>query len=140
MGKNNWALSADYDLTQTMLGYYWGIFIPLGEKHRFFKTGLGLTVEYVTLQSHLYICDEYEYKISDIQQTSPELEVGIVMVKYIDTGTMIVFHGVQWSILIFGKENLKFCLEHFIHNNQCWRDYSKDLTFKNRRSNNIYFS
>ena len=22
LGKNNWALSADYDLTQTMLGYY----------------------------------------------------------------------------------------------------------------------
>mgnify|MGYP001246342425 FL=1 len=70
MGKNNWALSTDYDLTQTMLGCYWGIFLPLGEKHRFFKAGLGLTVEYVTLQSHLYICDEYEYKISDSSEQS----------------------------------------------------------------------
>ena len=143
LGKNNWALSADYDLTQTMLGYYWGIFLPLGEKHRFFKAGLGLTVEYVTLQSQLYICDEYEYKISDSsEQSEPGVGSGNCNgKKYIDTGN---YDSFSWSPVVH------FNLWQRKSKNSVWSilsittsaggDYRKDLTFKNRRSNNIYFS
>ena len=58
-GKNNWALSGDYQLQQTSLGYYWGLFIPLGKKHRLLKAGFGLNAAYLNANITLYLCEKY---------------------------------------------------------------------------------
>ena len=35
--NSNWALSADILSSRILLGYYWGVFIPIGKYHRLIK-------------------------------------------------------------------------------------------------------
>ena len=59
-GKDNWALSADTDFMFYFVGYYWGLFLPIGEYHRFFKTAFGIALTYYELTVKLNLCEEYK--------------------------------------------------------------------------------
>ena len=56
----NWALSADTVSKQIFLGYYWGVFYPAFEYHRFMKIGVGLGVFYAELSYKLNLCSQYK--------------------------------------------------------------------------------
>ena len=56
--NSNWALSADVTSSRIFLGYTWGVFIPIGEYHRFFKFGAGLGVYYIDLSLKLNLCSQ----------------------------------------------------------------------------------
>ena len=57
-------MSVNSELQQTSLGYFWGLFLPIGKHHRFFKIGVGLSVVYIDLSVRLNLCEEY--KIRDV--------------------------------------------------------------------------
>ena len=57
--NSNWALSADTEFMFVYLGYYWGIFLPIGKHHRFFKTAFGWSLVYNDISVRLYLCSEY---------------------------------------------------------------------------------
>ena len=63
-GKDNWALSADTDFTYYFVGYYWGLFLPIGEYHRFFKTALGIALNYYEITVKLNLCEEYKVTVN----------------------------------------------------------------------------
>ena len=56
--NSNWALSADVTTSRIFLGYTWGVFIPIGKNHRFFKFGAGLGVYYINLSLKLNLCSQ----------------------------------------------------------------------------------
>ena len=58
--NSNWALSADVTSSRVFLGYYWGVFIPAFEYHRFAKMGLGLGAFYGSLSYKLNLCSQYK--------------------------------------------------------------------------------
>ena len=51
-------MSADVTSSRIFLGYTWGVFIPIGEYHRFFKFGAGLGVYYIDLSLKLNLCSQ----------------------------------------------------------------------------------
>ena len=53
-----WALSADVTSSRIFLGYYWGVFIPIGDYHRFIKFGAGLGVYNIDLSFKLNLCSQ----------------------------------------------------------------------------------
>ena len=57
--NSDWALSADVTSSRIFLGYYWGVFIPIGEYHRFFIFGAGLGVYNIYLSFKLNLCSQY---------------------------------------------------------------------------------
>ena len=59
-GKDKWALTADTNLQMIFLGYYWGVFIPIGNSHRLLKMGLGVTATYTDASIKLNLCEEYK--------------------------------------------------------------------------------
>ena len=61
-GKDKWALSADTEFEFIYFGYFWGVFLPAFDYHRFFKTGLGVTLSYNNLSVKLNLCEEYKLK------------------------------------------------------------------------------
>ena len=58
--NSNWALSADVASSRVFLGYYWGVFIPAFEYHRFAKIGLGLGAFYAEFSYKLNLCSQYK--------------------------------------------------------------------------------
>ena len=68
--NSNWALSADVTSSRVFLGYYWGVFIPAFEYHRFMKIGVGLGVFYAELSYKLNLCSEY--KVTPVLNDSGE--------------------------------------------------------------------
>jgi len=58
--NSNWALSADVTSSRVFLGYYMGVFIPVGEYHRFAKIGAGLGVYYMDMLLKLNLCSQYK--------------------------------------------------------------------------------
>ena len=54
-----WALSADVTSSRIFLGYYWGVFIPIGDYHRFIKFGAGLGVYNIDLSFKLNLCSQF---------------------------------------------------------------------------------
>jgi len=61
-GKDLWALSADGDMKALFFGYYWGLFIPVGNNHRFFKIGTGIGAYYADIGIKLNLCSEFKKK------------------------------------------------------------------------------
>ena len=63
--NSNWALSADITSSRIFLGYYWGVFYPLGKLtdylkyHRVLKFGAGLGVFYTDFSYKLNLCTQY---------------------------------------------------------------------------------
>jgi hypothetical protein len=66
--NSNWALSADMTSSRIFLGYYWGVFIPAFEYHRFLKAGVGFGAFYADLSYKLNLCSQYK--------VTPKLEDG----------------------------------------------------------------
>jgi hypothetical protein len=62
--NSNWALSADTVSKQIFLGYYWGVFIPAFENHRFMKIGVGVGVLYAEFSYTLNLCSEYKISLN----------------------------------------------------------------------------
>jgi hypothetical protein len=58
--NSNWALSADVTSSRVFLGYYWGVFIPAFEYHRFLKVGGGFGAFYADLSYKLNLCSQYK--------------------------------------------------------------------------------
>jgi hypothetical protein len=58
--NSKWALSADVKSSLITLGYYFGVFIPIGDYHRFLKIGYGLGVYYLDLSLKLNLCSQYK--------------------------------------------------------------------------------
>ncbi len=58
--NSNWALSADVASSRIFLGYYWGVFYPAFEYHRFMKLGVGLGAFYAELSYKLNLCSQYK--------------------------------------------------------------------------------
>ena len=58
--NSNWALSADVTSSRVFLGYYWGVFIPAFEYHRFLKVGVGFGAFYADLSYKLNLCSQYK--------------------------------------------------------------------------------
>ena len=54
-------MSADVTSSRIFLGYTMGVFIPIGEYHRFFKFGAGLGVYYIDLSLKLNLCSQLSY-------------------------------------------------------------------------------
>jgi len=63
--NSNWALSADVVSSRVFLGYYWGMFIPVGEYHRLLKIGVGLGPFYADLSYKLNLCSQYKVTSGD---------------------------------------------------------------------------
>jgi hypothetical protein len=59
--NSNWALSADVTSSRVFLGYYWGVFIPAFEYHRFMKLGVGLGAFYAEFSYKLNLCSQYKF-------------------------------------------------------------------------------
>jgi len=55
----NWAMSFDQTFNTITLGYYIGVFIPLGDKHRIFKYTYGLGVGRSDKKIIINLCDSY---------------------------------------------------------------------------------
>ena len=55
----NWAMSFDHTFNTITLGYYFGVFIPLGDKHRIFKYTYGLGVGRSDKKIIINLCDSY---------------------------------------------------------------------------------
>ena len=53
-------MSADTKLQQIVLGYYWGIFLPLGNNHRFLKIGFGPGIVNSNFNVKLNLCEEFK--------------------------------------------------------------------------------
>jgi hypothetical protein len=68
-GKSRWALTGDLDFITTVLGYYWGFFIPITENHRILKVGLGPALGYAESTIKLYLCAEYTTSGACTQKT-----------------------------------------------------------------------
>ena len=51
-------MSADVNSSRIFLGYYWGVFIPIGDYHRFFSFGAGLGVYNIDLSFKLNLCSQ----------------------------------------------------------------------------------
>ena len=64
-GKDNWALSADTDFMFYFVGYYWGLFLPIGQHHRFFKIAQGVALMYSDISVRLYLCSVYRISESE---------------------------------------------------------------------------
>ena len=60
----NWAMSYDYTNSSVMLGYLWGLFLPLGDLHRFFKIGLGIGVSRIESEVKINLCDSYTVELN----------------------------------------------------------------------------
>ena len=58
--NSNWALSADVTSSLITLGYYFGVFIPIGDYHRFFKYGFGIGIYYLDFSVKLNLCSQYK--------------------------------------------------------------------------------
>ena len=57
----NWALSMDVKSNRIFTGYYWGVFIPAFEYHRFFKFGLGPGIFYSDFSYKVNLCSQYRF-------------------------------------------------------------------------------
>ena len=65
-----WALSADVNSSRYFFGYIWGVFIPVGKNHRFFKIGFGPAVYYTDMSLKLNLCSEYKITVSEKERTN----------------------------------------------------------------------
>jgi len=81
--NSNWALSADTEFMFVYLGYYWGIFLPIGQHHRFFKIAQGVALTYSDISVRLYLCSEYR-----ISESEGKKYGDCVGKKEIDSGTV----------------------------------------------------
>lgn len=63
--NSNWTLSANTNFEFIYLGYNWGVFLPIGKSHRFFKTALGLSIVHSKVSITLYLYEEYKISKSE---------------------------------------------------------------------------
>ena len=59
MNPDYWALSADITKNVLMFGYSFGIFLPIGEYHRFFKVSYGLGYGWYQYLVDINLCEKY---------------------------------------------------------------------------------
>ena len=55
----NWAISYDLQNSSILLGYLWGIFYPIGGKHRILKLGFGWGIGWSENNADILLCDSY---------------------------------------------------------------------------------
>ena len=94
-----WALSADVTSSHIFAGYYWGVFIPAFEYHRFAKFGIGLGTFYQNLSYKLNLCSIYKINLYTRGDKSAECvgkkEIDSASIE--DFGMLGVFHITIWE-------------------------------------------
>ena len=63
--NSKWALSADVTSSRVFFGHLWGVFIPIGDYHRFMKIGFGFGAFYSEFSYKLNLCSEYKLSITE---------------------------------------------------------------------------
>ena len=61
----NPAISADYDVKLYTVGYNWGIFLPISERHRIFTVGLGVGLSYSDGVLIMNLCDPFHISLEE---------------------------------------------------------------------------
>jgi len=96
-----WALSADVNSSRYFFGYIWGVFIPVGKNHRFFKIGFGPAVYYTDMSLKLNLCSQYKITVSEKGRTNHDGEcVGkteIDSASISKWGTTINYQATLWE-------------------------------------------
>ena len=64
----NPAISADYDVKLYTVGYNWGIFLPISERHRIFTLGMGVGLSYSDGVLIMNLCDPYHISIAEVPE------------------------------------------------------------------------
>ena len=103
--NSNWALSADVTSSRVFLGYYWGVFIPAFEYHRFLKVGVGFGAFYADLSYKLNLCSQYKVTpvLKVVNRNAPGHGGECVGKTEIDSasakgfGVATVFHVTLWE-------------------------------------------
>ena len=62
----NPAISADYDVKMFTVGYNWGIFLPLSQRHRILTLGVGIGASYSDGFLIMNLCDPYHISIAEV--------------------------------------------------------------------------
>ena len=93
-GKDKWALTADTNLQMIFLGYYWGVFIPIGNSHRLLKMGLGVTATYTDASIKLNLCEEYKI-VDNSGECIGEKEIDSASKKVYSS--LLVVHLTLWE-------------------------------------------
>ena len=100
--NSNWALSTDVISSRVFLGYYWGVFYPAFEYHRFVKTGLGVGAYYSEISYKLNLCSQY--KVTPNSEDSRFYDGECVGKKEIDSAEAKVFgHAVILYISLWER-------------------------------------
>jgi len=63
--NSKWALSADVTSSRVFFGHLWGVFIPIGDYHRFMQIGFGFGAFYSEFSYKLNLCSEYKLSITE---------------------------------------------------------------------------
>ena len=93
-GKSKWALSGEWAMEQLALGYYFGLFIPIGKYHRFLKIGLGFSAVLTKAELTVFLCEEFE-KISRDYQCNGKKEIDSASKTTIVTSPLL--HLTVWE-------------------------------------------
>ena len=109
--NSKWALSADVTSSRVFFGHLWGVFIPIGDYHRFMKIGFGFGAFYSEFSYKLNLCSEYKLSITEARgggksgKCMGKTETDSASTK--GFGVSSVFWNVlRWNIFINKSNNL----------------------------------
>jgi hypothetical protein len=143
----NWTLSADVTSSRIILGYYLGLFIPIGEYHRFIKVGLGMSVYYLDLLLKLNLCSQY--KVTPIPDAE---DYGTYKGECVGKTEIDSYSGNKFGIseafyLTFWERRTKDSVWRIISTTQGWgffdvklKNHSKDLGMRIGSQTNEFIS
>ena len=117
----NWALSADATSSRIFLGYFWGVFIPAFEYHRFLKFGWGLGVYYADVSYKLNLCSEYKVSINPEEASTEKVYGGECLGKNEIDSASAKFFG--------SSHNINISLWERVTKNTIWKIFSGTEAF-----------
>ena len=100
---DDWALSADITKNALLLGYSYGVFLPIGDQHRFFKVSYGLGLGVYQYVVDLNLCEKYTLtEVSyDSQERKNYYEGNCVGKVQIDEATLTGVYGSVFQSTVF---------------------------------------
>jgi len=98
-----WALSADITKNALLLGYSYGVFLPIGDQHRFFKVSYGLGLGVYQYVVDLNLCEKYTLTqvLYDSQERKNYYEGNCVGKVQIDEATLTGVYGSVFQSTVF---------------------------------------
>lgn len=100
---DDWALSADITKNALLLGYSYGVFLPIGDQHRFFKVSYGLGLGVYQYVVDLNLCEKYTLTqvLYDSQERKNYYEGNCVGKVQIDEATLTGVYGSVFQSTVF---------------------------------------